>query len=91
MQVILIIFSILMFVVVITIPTMILVNIDDVKWYHYLFALLLIITLFVSFMCTTDKATEYNSPKAIDVYRNKTTLQITYVDSVPKDTTVVFK
>lgn len=31
------------------------------------------------------------SPKAIDVYRNKTTLQITYKDNVPTDTTVVYK
>lgn len=31
------------------------------------------------------------SPKAIDVYRNKTTLQITYRDNVPTDTTVIYK
>ena len=31
------------------------------------------------------------TPKAIDVYRGKTTLQITYKDSIPIDTTVVFK
>lgn len=30
-------------------------------------------------------------PKAIDVYRNKTTLRITYQDSIPLDTVVVFK
>ena len=30
-------------------------------------------------------------PKAIDVYRGKTTLQITYQDSIPIDTTVVWK
>ena len=30
-------------------------------------------------------------PTALDVYRNKTTLQITYVDSIPTDTVVVFK
>lgn len=30
-------------------------------------------------------------PKAIDVYRNKTTLQITYQDSIPVDTIVVWK
>lgn len=32
-----------------------------------------------------------NTPKALDVYRGKTSLQITYVDSVPTDTVVVFK
>ena len=32
-----------------------------------------------------------NKPKAIDVYRNKTTLEITYKDRVPVDSTVVWK
>ena len=30
-------------------------------------------------------------PRAIDVYRDKTRLQITSVDGVPTDTTVVWK
>ena len=30
-------------------------------------------------------------PSAIDVYRGKTTLQITYKNNVPIDTTVVYK
>ena len=30
-------------------------------------------------------------PSAIDVYRGKTTLEITYRDSIPVDSTVVFK
>lgn len=30
-------------------------------------------------------------PKAIDVYRGNTTLQITYQDSIPIDTTVVWR
>lgn len=33
----------------------------------------------------------YNEPTAIDVYRGKTTLQITYKNNVPIDTTVVYK
>lgn len=34
----------------------------------------------------------YNQkPTAIDVYRGKTTLQITYEDSIPVDSIVVFK
>ena len=32
-----------------------------------------------------------SKPQAIDVYRGKTTLQITYQDSVPVDTVVVYK
>lgn len=33
----------------------------------------------------------YKHPQAIDVYRGKTTLQITYKGSIPIDTTVVYK
>lgn len=32
-----------------------------------------------------------NKPQAIDVYRGKTTLQITYKDSIAVDSVVVFK
>ena len=31
------------------------------------------------------------TPKAMDVYRGKTTLQVTYKDTIPLDTTVGFK
>ena len=48
------------------------------------FSVLLII---VSADCLTD----YKQPQAIDVYRGKTTLQITYKDNIPIDTTVVYK
>lgn len=34
---------------------------------------------------------EYNTPTALDVYRGKTTLEITYRDSVAIDSTVVYK
>jgi hypothetical protein len=32
-----------------------------------------------------------STPKAIDVYRGRTTLEITYKDSIPVDSIVVFK
>lgn len=32
-----------------------------------------------------------NEPTAIDVYKGKTTLEITYKDGVPIDSTVVWK
>ena len=32
-----------------------------------------------------------NNPTALDVYQNKTELQITYNDSVPIDTVVIYK
>lgn len=34
---------------------------------------------------------EEKKPKAIDVYRGNTTLEITYRDSIPVDSTVVWK
>ena len=34
---------------------------------------------------------EYNTPTALDVYRGKTTLEITYRDSVAVDSVVVYK
>lgn len=42
------------------------------------------IVLLLSFSCV-------RKPRAIDVYRNKTTLEITYKDRVPIDSTVVWK
>lgn len=43
--------------------------------------------LFVAAM----EAFKQDEPTAIDVYRGKTTLKITYVDSVAVDSVVVFK
>ena len=37
------------------------------------------------------KGCKGDEPTAIDVYRGKTTLKITYKDSIPVDTIVVFK
>lgn len=34
---------------------------------------------------------EFDRPQAIDVYKGKTTLEITYRDSIPVDSTVIFK
>lgn len=53
---------------------------------------LFVVTIFITYIlsglvyCYFD-----DSPKAIDVYRNKTTLKITYIDSVAVDSVVVFK
>ena len=43
--------------------------------------------LIIAYLCK-PKATE---PKAIDVYQNKTTLEITYKNNVPVDSVVVWK
>lgn len=91
MQIILIIFSILMLIITIAVPVFMFVSIDKPKWYHSILTAIVLIVLYGATVCVTDEAAKYNKPKAIDVYRNKTTLKITYIDSIPQDTTVVFK
>jgi hypothetical protein len=44
----------------------------------------------ILYMATSHEK-ESKQPKPIDVYRGKTTLRITYVDSIPQDTLVVWK
>lgn len=53
--------------------------------------------IFIVFMsgvilqATISTLIESKQPKPIDVYRGKTTLKISYVDSIPQDTLVVWK
>lgn len=47
-----------------------------------------LVALFTIIVCGIIKI---SSPQAIDVYRVKTTLEITYKDSIPVDSVVVFK
>lgn len=49
------------------------------------------IVLFVLLGITLMVLVNNSMPQAIDVYRGKTTLQITYRDGIPVDTVVVFK
>lgn len=48
-------------------------------------------SLIVLFTICVCGVISISSPRAIDVYRGKTALEITYRDSVPVDSTVVFK
>lgn len=55
-----------------------------------------ILGLFIGFIITLilifiQDTTITKKPSAIDVYRNKTNLEITYKDSIPIDSVVVFK
>jgi hypothetical protein len=43
------------------------------------------------FYMTITFETESEQPKPIDVYRGKTSLKISYIDSIPQDTLVVWK
>lgn len=51
--------------------------------------MLLLIVAFGYAMCESVKTLK--SPTALDVYQGKTTLEVTYKDSVPVDSVVVFK
>lgn len=49
--------------------------------------LILGVIIYIWNILTDDR----NTPTAIDVYQGKTTLEITYRDSIPVDSVVVFK
>lgn len=51
---------------------------------------LCILALCIGTLCISE-GLRITTPQAIDVYRGKTTLEITYKDSIPVDTVVVFK
>lgn len=52
-----------------------------------------IVFSYLAFMLGWSFITEYicSKPRAIDVYRNKTELRITYEGNIPVDSVVVFK
>lgn len=50
-----------------------------------------IILFAIAEMLTIFEISREHKPKAIDVYRNKTELEITSVNGVPRDTVVVWK
>ena len=56
----------------------------NVGWYAFIIGLFIII-------CALIVEHSQHSPQAIDVYRNRTTLEITYRDSIPVDSIVVWK
>lgn len=45
----------------------------------------------IMFICTLSIMGLSDPPKAIDVYRGKTELKVTYEDSIPVDTVVIYK
>ena len=58
---------------------------------EHIFSALFIIALTFFFTICLDAYFNRDVPIAIDVYNNKTTLEITYRDSVAIDTVVVYK
>jgi hypothetical protein len=53
--------------------------------------LFIIFALGGAFHLTISASTGAKQPKPIDVYRGKTSLKISYVDTIPQDTVVVWK
>lgn len=62
-------------------------NYND-EWLAYSAITCFVVGFILFICCAIDKET---NPTAIDVYRGKTTLEVTYKDGVPIDTVVVFK
>lgn len=61
---------------------------DNDEWLAYSSITCFVVGFILFICCAIDKET---NPTAIDVYRGKTTLEVTYKDGVPIDTVVVFK
>lgn len=83
-----IIFALLILVIalVLTVSSTITIESSGGKSIKYMPLAAMICTMIgIAVLCYDD------SPKAIDVYRGKTTLEITYRDSIPIDSTVVYK
>lgn len=57
---------------------------------RFLFALILTVSAII-FVELYSSYENINTPTAKDVYQDKTTLEITYKDSIPIDSVVVFK
>ena len=60
------------------------------KDYRFISALLLVISTVILIGLISSYESR-NIPTAMDVYQGKTTLEITYRDSIPVDSIVVFK
>ena len=63
----------------------------DGSFYVGVFMGIVITILFVMEICLVHEIIEKPKPSALDVYQNKTTLEITYKDGVPVDSVVVWK
>lgn len=59
--------------------------------YSNAYAVSTLIVSIITFLSAVFTTIELQNPTAIDVYRGKTTLEITYKDGIVIDSTVVFK
>ena len=88
MEILIILITLMLLMAILTIGIKELINNNNPLIELILFMLIFsIILVFITLIVTSLK----EEPKAIDVYRGKTTLEITYKDKAPIDTTVVWK
>ena len=88
MKILIILITLMLLMAILTIGIKELINNNNPLIELILFMLIFsIILVFITLIVTSLK----EEPKAIDVYRGKTTLEITYKDKAPIDTTVVWK
>ena len=88
MEILIILITLMLLMAILTIGIKELINNNNPLIELILFMLIFsIILVFITLIVTSLK----EEPKAIDVYRGKTTLEITYKDRVPIDSTVVWK
>ena len=66
-------------------------NIEDDNNSRRPISAFLLMMITVTFTCLMIEYTNKDIPKALDVYQGKTTLEITYRDSIPVDSVVVFR
>ena len=74
----------------ITIITIAVIGLSATNEDTYGLTVLCILAIAIGVSCISE-GLRTTTPRAIDVYRGKTTLKITYKDSIPVDTIVVFK
>lgn len=68
------------------------INDKSVRVPQLIFGSIALVLLIIASRIIDESCDKYvDQPSALDVYNGKTTLAITYVDSVPVDTTIVFK
>ena len=88
MKILIILITLMLLMTILTIGIKELINNNNPLIELILFMLIFsIILVFITLIVTSLK----EEPKAIDVYRGKTTLEITYKDKMPIDSTVVWK
>ena len=82
---------VILIITIIVLPFSGMLIIDMIKGDEFNYKPLVFILFLYPFLIFFLSLSYINKPKAMDVYRGKTTLEITYKNKVPVDSTVVWK